>query len=159
MINNAKGLPNWKLWKKTFIKMDPSRKIVSDELIEDITDKINQLDGFSARIMLIAILENLTNEQLNSAAYWAFDLMSDRVDAGDLQITDVTVRDWLCHVSPSIRDLMLDELLKLQAKVDPAKANTVDSYVNVADQKIHILNPCSYAGEVNVKSEIATHVH
>ena len=54
---------------------------------------------------------------------------------------------------------MLDELLKLQAKVDPAKANTVDSYVNVADQKIHILNPCSYAGEVNVKSEIATHVH
>lgn len=159
MINNAKGLPNWKLWKKTFIKMDPSRKLVSDELIEDITDKINQLDGFSARIMMIAILENLTNEQLNSAAYWAFDLMSDRVDAGDLKITDVTVRDWLCHVSPSIRDLMLDELLKLQAKVDPAKANTVDSYVNVADQTIHILNPCSYAGEVNVKSEIATHVH
>ena len=84
MINNAKGLPNWKLWKKTFIKMDPSRKLVSDELIEDITDKINQLDGFSARIMMIAILENLTNEQLNSAAYWAFDLMSDRVDVGDL---------------------------------------------------------------------------
>lgn len=154
MINNAKGLPNWKLWKKTFIKMDPSRKIVSDELIEDITDKINQLDGFSARIMMIAILENLTNEQLNSAAYWAFDLMSDRVDVGDLKITDVTVRDWLCHVSPSIRDLMLDELLKLQTKVA-----TVDQYANITDQKIHTLNTGSYVGAVNVKSEIAECIH
>lgn len=154
MINNPKGLPNWKLWKKTFIKMDPSRKLVSDELIEDITDKINQLDGFSARIMMIAILENLTNEQLNSAAYWAFDLMSDRVDAGDLQIADVTVKDWLCHVSPSIRGLMLDELLKLQTKVA-----TVDSYVNVADQKIHTLNAGPYVGNVNVKSEITERVH
>lgn len=154
MINNAKGLPNWKLWKKTFIKMDPSRKLVSDELIEDITDKINQLDGFSARIMMIAILENLPNDQLNSAAYWAFDLMSDRVDVGDLKIADVTVRDWLCHVSPSIRGLMLDELLKLQTKVA-----TVDSYANVVDQKIPTLNTGPYVGEVNVKSEIATHVH
>lgn len=154
MINNPKGLPNWKLWKKTFIKMDPSRKLVSDELIEDITDKINQLDGFSARIMMIAILENLTNEQLNSAAYWAFDLMSDRVDAGDLQIADVTVKDWLCHVSPSIRGLMLDELLKLQTKVA-----TVDSYANVVDQKIHTLNTGSYVGNVNVKSEITERVH
>ena len=147
MINNPKGLPNWKLWKKTFSKMDPSRKLVSDELIEDITNKINQLDGFSARIMMIAILENLTNEQLNSAAYWAFDLMSDRVDAGDLQIADVTVRDWLCHVSPSIRDLMLDELLNLQAKVDPV------------DLKTPTLNTDSYVGEVNIKSKIAEHVH
>ena len=154
MINNPKELPNWKLWKKTFIKMDPSRKLVSDELIEDITDKIDQLDGFSARIMMIAILENLTNEQLNSAAYWAFDLMSDRVDAGDLQIADVTVKDWLCHVSPSIRGLMLDELLKLQTKVA-----TVDSYANVVDQKIHTLNTGPYVGNVNVKSEITERVH
>ena len=159
MINRPKGLPNWKLLKKTFSKMDPSRKLVSDELIEDITDKINQLDGFSARITMIAILENLTNDQLNSAAYWAFDLMSDRVDVGDLQISDVTVRDWLCHVSPSIRDLMLDELLKLQTKVDPAKVATDDSYVNVVDQKTHALNTGSYVGDANVKSEIATHVH
>lgn len=147
MINNPKELPNWKLWKKTFIKMDPSRKLVSDELIEDITDKIDQLDGFSARIMMIAILENLTNEQLNSAAYWAFDLMSDRVDAGDLQIADVTVRDWLCHVSPSIRGLILDELLKLQTKVA------------TVDLKTPTLNTDSYVGEVNTKSKIAEHVH
>ena len=147
MINNPKGLPNWKLWKKTFSKMDPSRKLVSDELIEDITNKINQLDGFSTRITMIAILENLTNEQLNSAAYWAFDLMSDRVDAGDLQIADVTVRDWLCHVSPSIRGLMLDELLKLQTKVA------------TVDLKTPTLNTDSYVGEVNTKSKIAEHVH
>lgn len=147
MINNPKGLPNWKLWKKTFSKMDPSRKLVSDELIEDITNKINQLDGFSTRIMMIAILENLTNEQLNSAAYWAFDLMSDRVDAGDLQIADVTVRDWLCHVLPSIRGLMLDELLKLQTKVA------------TVDLKTPTLNTDSYVGEVNTKSKIAEHVH
>lgn len=127
--------------------MDPSRKLVSDELIEDITNKINQLDGFSTRITMIAILENLTNEQLNSAAYWAFDLMSDRVDAGDLQIADVTVRDWLCHVSPSIRGLMLDELLKLQTKVA------------TVDLKTPTLNTDSYVGEVNTKSKIAEHVH
>ena len=147
MINNPKGLPNWKLWKKTFSKMDPSRKLVSDELIEDITGKINQLDGFSAKITMIAILENLTNEQLNSVAYWAFDLMSDRIDAGDLKITDVTVKDWLCHVSPSIRGLMLDELLKLQTKV-----------VQV-DQKTPTLNTGSYVGEANTKSEIVKHAH
>lgn len=147
MINNPKGLPNWKLWKKTFSKMDPSRKLVSDELIEDITDKINQLDGFSAKITMIAILENLSNEQLNSVAYWAFDLMSDRVDAGDLQIADVTVKDWLCHVSPSIRALMLDELLKLQTKVAQV------------DQKTLILNTGSHVDEDNVKSEIVKHTH
>lgn len=147
MINNPKGLPNWKLWKKTFSKMDPSRKLVSDELIEDITNKINQLDGFSAKITMIAILENLTNEQLNSVAYWAFDLMSDRVDAGDLKIADVTVKDWLCHVSPAIRKLMLDELLKLQTKV-----------VQV-DQKTPTLNMGPYVGEANTKSEIVKHAH
>ena len=147
MINNPKGLPNWKLWKKTFSKMDPSRKLVSDELIEDITNKINQLDGFSAKITMIAILENLTNEQLNSVAYWAFDLMSDRVDAGDLKIADVTVKDWLCHVSPSIRGLILDELLKLQTKV-----------VQV-DQKTPTLNMGPYVGEANTKSEIVKHAH
>jgi len=153
-MNNSKGLPNWKLWKNTFSKMDPSRKLVSDELIEDITDKIDRLDGFSTRIMMIAILENLTNEQLNSAAYWAFDLMSDRLDVGDLKIADVTVKDWLCHVSPSIRDLMLDELLKLQAKVEP-----VDPCANITDQNTPTLGKGSYVSEGNIKSEIIAHVY
>lgn len=116
---NRHDLPNWKLWKKTFTKMDPSRKLVSDELIEDITDKIDKLDGFSTRIMMIAILENLTNDQLNSAAYWAFDLMSDRIDDDRMKLADVTVKDWLCHVSPSVRSLMLSELLRLEPQVDP----------------------------------------
>lgn len=120
MFTNPKELPNWKLWKRTFSKMDPSRKLVSDELIEDITDKINRLDGFSTRIMVIAILENLTNEQLNSVAYWAFDLMSDRIDDGTMKITDITVKDWLCHVSPSIREIMLAELQRLgMSKIMP----------------------------------------
>ena len=153
MNNNPKGLPNWKLWKNTFMKMDPSRKLVSDELVEDITDKIDRLDGFSTRIMMIAILENLTNEQLNSAAYWAFDLMSDRIDVGDLKITDVTVKDWLCHVSPSIRDLMLDELLRLQVKLDPMDP----SETNVIDPDAHTKG--SYISDANIKSEIIAHVY
>ena len=119
MINRPKGLPNWKLLKKTFMTMDPSRKIASDDLIEDVINKINGLDNFSARIMMIAILENLTNDQLNSAAYWAFDLMSDRIDDDKMKLADVTVKDWLCHVSPSVRSLMLSELLRLEPQEDP----------------------------------------
>ena len=119
MTCNPKGLPNWKIWKKTFSKMDPTIKLVSDETIEDIIDKIDKLDNYSTRITMIAILENLSNAQLNSAAYWAFDLMSDRIDDDRMKLTDVTVKDWLCHVSPSVRSLMLSELLRLEPQEDP----------------------------------------
>ena len=124
MTCNPKGLPNWKIWKNTFSKMDPTIKLVSDETIEDIIDKIDKLDNYSTRITMIAILENLSNAQLNSAAYWAFDLMSDRIDDGRMKLDDVTVKDWLCHVSPSIRSLMLSELLRLEPQEYPLTHTT-----------------------------------
>ena len=155
MLNNPKGLSNWRLWKKTFTKMDPSVELVSDDTVEHILGEMWQMSSkYSTIITMIAILENLSNEHLNNAAYWAFDLMSDRIDDGRMKITDVTVKNWLCHVSPSIREVMLDELLKLQVKAEP-----VDPCVNITDQKTPTLGKGSYVSEGSIKSEIVAHVY
>lgn len=59
----------WKNLRDEINIIYPSSQPIPDEVIDDITDRMDQLSDTGTRLALIAILENLTNAQLTNAVY------------------------------------------------------------------------------------------
>lgn len=79
----------WKNLRDGINIIYPSSQPIPDEVIDDITDRMDQLSDTGTRLALIAILENLTNAQLTNAVYWALTLMEDRISLQTMKCADV----------------------------------------------------------------------
>lgn len=84
----------------------PSSQPIPDEVIDDITDRMDRLSDTGTRLALIAILENLTNTQLTNAVYWALTLIGDRISLQTMKCADVNMDQWMCRISPAVRLLI-----------------------------------------------------
>lgn len=102
----------WKNMRDNVNTLYPMTNPIPDEVIDDITDRIDRLSDTGARLALIAILENLTNDQLNNVVYWALGLMGDRIDGQTMKCTDAHMDRWMGRISPTIRQILYDAVAK-----------------------------------------------